>query len=92
MALILRNVLGGNSEKCEKVWKSAKKCEKVPKRFCPFSCHPVVFLREKTTSCDGCVLLILGYFWPGAFCFLVFLVLKTWAKGVEPQKVPRSTF
>ena len=27
---------GGNFlKKCEKVWKSAKKCEKVPKRFCP---------------------------------------------------------
>ena len=24
-----------NSEKCESVWKSAKKCEKAPRRFCP---------------------------------------------------------
>ena len=23
-------------KKCEKVWKSAKKCETVPKRFCPY--------------------------------------------------------
>ena len=22
-------------KKCENVWKSAKKCEKVPRRFCP---------------------------------------------------------
>ena len=33
--LILRKVLGENSEKVWKVWKSVKKCQKVPKQFCP---------------------------------------------------------
>ena len=35
-SVILRNGPGGKILKnCENVWKSAKKCEKVPRRFCP---------------------------------------------------------
>ena len=40
-ALILRNVLGNNSEK---VWNGVEKCEKVWKTILPFSCCPLVFL------------------------------------------------